>query len=318
MLAFSRVIAQRSGSPTFRRFFGLILVAEAITIFVAWLLLDANISGWIHEKSAQAVRISQQAASNEDWTLVDTIPKGKDSLLFEKYRKTLKRISEQQFPHNEGGVYLAVVERGEAYILDPGDPHPMDDVGKANRWELAAYASGKTTYNAVPYSDDTGTFLEALTPISRNGKIVGLVGAEYDSATLPEFRELVLKAFWLSILPAILLSLVLAYMLATMFVEPMEIFRRIDATAAEQSGASHGTVKDDPLSRLSSREKEVAELVRRGLKNKEIAEALVVTPETVKQHLKNIREKTGFTRVDLAVQAEARRILSAQESATSP
>ena len=59
----------------------------------------------------------------------------------------------------------------------------------------------------------------------------------------------------------------------------------------------------------------MAELVRRGLKNKEIAEKLVVTPETVKQHLKNIREKTGFTRVDLAVHAEASRIQSARQAA---
>jgi DNA-binding NarL/FixJ family response regulator len=281
-------------------------------------LLDANISAWIREKSAQVVRVSQQVASDNDWSLVDTIPKEKNSLLFEKYRNALRRLSQERFPHNEGAVYLAVVERGEAYVVDPGDPHPLDDFGKANRYELAAYSSGKTTYNEVPFSDDTGTYIEALTPISRNGRVVGLVGAEYDSAQLPELRELVLRAFWLSILPAILCSLAVAYILASMFVEPMEIFRRIDNTNAEKVGSSPGTLRDDPLIRLSPREKEIAELVRRGLKNKEIAEALVVAPETVKQHLKNIREKTGLTRVDLAVQAEARRILSAQQSSTFP
>jgi DNA-binding NarL/FixJ family response regulator len=49
----------------------------------------------------------------------------------------------------------------------------------------------------------------------------------------------------------------------------------------------------------------VAELIRRGLKNREIADKLVVTPETVKQHLKNIKEKTGLTRVELAVEVYA-------------
>ena len=35
-----------------------------------------------------------------------------------------------------------------------------------------------------------------------------------------------------------------------------------------------------------------------------------MTPETVKQHLKNIREKTGFGKLDLAVHVEARRVLA--------
>ena len=146
--------------------------------------------------------------------------------------------------------------------------------------------------------------LAAYTPIRRDGKIVALLEAEYDSATFTEFQALVKRAFWLSIGPAVLLALLLAYVLAATFVEPMEIFRRIDETAAAARGPGGA---DDPLASLSPRETEVAELVRRGLKNKEIAEQLVVGAETVKKHLKNIKDKTGFTRVDLAVHAEARR-----------
>ncbi len=100
-------------------------------------------------------------------------------------------------------------------------------------------------------------------------------------------------------------------------VEPMEIFRRIDEKAIVQERSVLSLLQDDPLRVLSAREREVAELVRRGLKNREIAEELVVSPETVKQHLKNIREKTGFTKVDLAVQVEAQRVSSAVASASS-
>ncbi len=42
---------------------------------------------------------------------------------------------------------------------------------------------------------------------------------------------------------------------------------------------------------LSDREMEVLELLARGFQNKEIAEALVVTPNTVKYHLKQIFSK---------------------------
>lgn len=304
-----RAIVQRSSSQTFRRSFALILVTQAVTIVAAWLLLDSNVSRWTQERALQAVRISQKVASSADWSLIGTVPIERDTPLFENYRHALAKLSKQYFPQNEGDVYLAVVEHGETYIIDPSDQYGLDDSGKANRWELAAYSTSKTTYNVVPYSDETGTSLAALTPIFQNGKIVGLLGAQYDSATYDEFQGIVRRAFWLSILPAILISLIVAYALATMFVEPMEIFRRIEATARSQSTKPPGTTEADVLARLSPREKEVAELVRQGLTNKEIGEKLVVTAETVKQHLKNIREKTGFTKLDLAVHVEARRVL---------
>jgi DNA-binding NarL/FixJ family response regulator len=61
-------------------------------------------------------------------------------------------------------------------------------------------------------------------------------------------------------------------------------------------------------SRLTSREKEIVVLVARGLKNRQIAEALSITPGTVKVHLMHIFEKTGVKdRFELAV--EARRLL---------
>jgi len=55
-------------------------------------------------------------------------------------------------------------------------------------------------------------------------------------------------------------------------------------------------------SRLTPREKEVVRLICRGLKNKQIAEDLRITPGTVKVHLMHIFEKTGLKdRLALAV-----------------
>ena len=51
------------------------------------------------------------------------------------------------------------------------------------------------------------------------------------------------------------------------------------------------------------REREIVEFVCRGMKNKEIAEALSITPGTVKVHLMHIFEKTGVKdRFQLALQ----------------
>ncbi len=50
-----QTVVRRSTSRTFQRSFGLILVAEAITIFVAWLLLGFNSDRWIPRESPGGV-----------------------------------------------------------------------------------------------------------------------------------------------------------------------------------------------------------------------------------------------------------------------
>ncbi len=58
------------------------------------------------------------------------------------------------------------------------------------------------------------------------------------------------------------------------------------------------------MNRLSEREKQIAFLVARGLKNKAIAEELKISENTVKRHLQSIFNKTGARdRLELAVMA---------------
>ena len=54
--------------------------------------------------------------------------------------------------------------------------------------------------------------------------------------------------------------------------------------------------QDAPLSRLSARELEIAELVANGLLNQGIAEKLYIGVTTVKKTLQNIYAKLGITR----------------------
>jgi two-component system, NarL family, nitrate/nitrite response regulator NarL len=68
--------------------------------------------------------------------------------------------------------------------------------------------------------------------------------------------------------------------------------------------------------RLTRREREIIEYICRGLKNREIAEALSITAGTVKVHLMHIFEKTGAKdRFQLALQG--RQLLGHAEDATA-
>jgi two-component system nitrate/nitrite response regulator NarL len=74
-----------------------------------------------------------------------------------------------------------------------------------------------------------------------------------------------------------------------------------------------GLPRRNGVLRITRREREIVEFVCRGMKNKEIAEALSITPGTVKVHLMHIFEKTGVKdRFQLALQG--RQFLSAAEA----
>jgi DNA-binding CsgD family transcriptional regulator len=309
---------QRSLSTTFQRTFAIILVAEAVTICTAWLLLGSNASRWIHDKAVHLVQISQVAADGRDWSLVGIAPMKSGNRLFASYRQTLKKLSTHYFSNNEGAFFVSVIEGREEYVLTQSDnaSDPMFDNGKADQWELRAYSSGRPTHTDAPYTDESGTSLIAYTPILRNGKVVGLVGVEVDSATVADLLEIVRNTFWLSMAPAILISLVVAYMLASMFSQPTDVLREIEETAHIQRARTPEDEKNDPWYQLTPKEKQIADLLRQGQEHtRDLAEALSVTPETIKQHLKNIKGRTGWSKQRLAVEAAARRSAALPQSA---
>jgi len=52
--------------------------------------------------------------------------------------------------------------------------------------------------------------------------------------------------------------------------------------------------ESDPLGELSARERDVLALIPEGLRNREIAERLVISETTVKTHVRHVLEKLRF------------------------
>ena len=77
-----------------------------------------------------------------------------------------------------------------------------------------------------------------------------------------------------------------------------------DETPAMQSRLRRRPPRERERSPLSQREREIVALVAQGFKNKEMAEKMFISEQTVKNHLHNIFDKLGVSdRLELALYA---------------
>ena len=75
-------------------------------------------------------------------------------------------------------------------------------------------------------------------------------------------------------------------------------------SSADESGAPAPVTRERERSPLSQREREIVALVAQGFKNKEMAEKMFISEQTVKNHLHNIFDKLGVSdRLELALYA---------------
>lgn len=279
-------------------FFWVLLIAELITIFAAWLLLNEGISIWINHKAKAIVSICKDASLTYDWSHLDEIPKHQaNNPILLKYKKIFHILDQKYFPVNDGDITAVKIANGKEYLIagEETTDNSQEYNGKADTLEIEAIRRGQTIYSEQPFTDDNGTQFRAYTPIFKNAQIIALLAVTLDTATIQNFKAIVRTSFWWSLIPATLISIFFAIILASRFVEPMEVLKEIEEVKIHPEQVIALTGVSDKNNCLSKREREIAALVGQGLKNREIAEKLSISEQTVKQHLKNIFEKLGIS-----------------------
>ncbi|MBM3764850.1 MAG: response regulator transcription factor [Acidobacteria bacterium] len=82
------------------------------------------------------------------------------------------------------------------------------------------------------------------------------------------------------------------------------VMRQFATPGSEMAASGSGSAKGRERSALSTREREIVALVAQGYKNKEMAEKMFISEQTVKNHLHNIFDKLGVSdRLELALYA---------------
>jgi methyl-accepting chemotaxis protein len=82
----------------------------------------------------------------------------------------------------------------------------------------AAYKTGTAQITKTPYTDEFGTFISAFFPIKLNGKVVALLGADYD---ISKVRGYELRA-QLSLIISIIAAAVMAILLSSSLIKPIK------------------------------------------------------------------------------------------------
>lgn len=302
---------RRFKNPDFLRFFLLLLIAELVPILVAGLFLNHGLSNWIHNKTEKLIYISKSAQASEDWSRLDQIKKGQPhASVYVDYLSKIKRLNKTYFPRNDGDVSAIKIVNGEEYILVGDASDPYEDLGRANKYELEAF-KGTVAFSPAPYADMIGTHLTACAPVLKNGEVIALIVADFDSASLQNFQEIVKASFawWMG--PALLMAIIMAWFMAGIFVEPRQFVREIQVVNPDVTPTTGGMdaridsdaalLDIDPQDQLwnvlTKQQKEVVILYGQGLENDQIAQKLNITKNTASRHVKDIYKRLDRSHV---------------------
>ncbi len=180
----------------------------------------------------------------------------------------------------DGREVLDVLQQHEPDILLLDLKMPgLDGLGTLQRLQNAR---NKTRVIVLTASDDKNEFVQAM-KLGTSGIVLKQTATEL---LIKSIRKVHAGEIWLD-----------SHTTAA-------VIRQFVAADEAPAAPTTATPRDRERSPLSQREREIVALVAQGFKNKEMAEKMFISEQTVKNHLHNIFDKLGVSdRLELALYA---------------
>jgi len=180
----------------------------------------------------------------------------------------------------DGSQVLEILQRSEPDILLLDLKMPgLDGLGTLQRLQQAR---NKTRVIVLTASDDKNEFVQAM-KLGTSGIVLKQTATEL---LIKSIRKVHAGEIWLD-----------SHTTAA-------VIRQFVAAEEPPAPPVHQMTRDRERSPLSQREREIVALVAQGFKNKEMAEKMFISEQTVKNHLHNIFDKLGVSdRLELALYA---------------
>ncbi|MHC6201782.1 methyl-accepting chemotaxis protein [Breznakiellaceae bacterium SP9] len=86
----------------------------------------------------------------------------------------------------------------------------------------AAYSTGKLTLSDGPFTNSYGTFVSGYIPVLKDGKVAGIIGADFEISAVTALKRNAIRAFLIAILLAITLGVSMAFIVASSLITPIK------------------------------------------------------------------------------------------------
>jgi len=164
--------------------------------------------------------------------------KAEQATATDRYREAIQDIKYLTEAFNLEYIYFVTKSDGK-YWMPLSSDYNMDGKDDLIYYEPPelferAFRTGKAQMSSKPYTDEYGTFVSALAPVTVNGNVIGFWGADYPYDYVSSKENIALITLGGALLLSVVLSGALAFRFSSHLIKPIRELRNMANTLAKR------------------------------------------------------------------------------------